>query len=84
MDEDALLRALDNGQCGGAALDVYTIEPPSNGLGELIKHPKLVCTPHLGASTVEAQVKVAEEIALEFIAMAEGKTVNGLVRRTDV
>lgn len=59
---------------------MYSVEPPSNGLGELIKHSKIVCTPHLGASTVEAQVKVAEEVALEFIAMAEGRTVNGLVR----
>lgn len=81
IDEAALVRALQSGQCGGAALDVYSTEPPtSNGLGDLVKEEKVVCTPHLGASTVEAQVKVAEEVANEFIAMAEGKTVNGLVR----
>ena len=81
IDEAALVRALQSGQCGGAALDVYSTEPPtSNGLEDLVKEDKVVCTPHLGASTVEAQVKVAEEVANEFIAMAEGRTVNGLVR----
>lgn len=80
IDESALVRALQSGQCGGAALDVYSTEPPTtNGLEELVKEDKVVCTPHLGASTVEAQVKVAEEIACEFIAMAKGDTVNGLV-----
>ncbi|XP_003386095.1 PREDICTED: D-3-phosphoglycerate dehydrogenase-like [Amphimedon queenslandica] len=80
IDEAALVRALQSGQCGGAALDVYSTEPPtSNGLEDLVKEEKVVCTPHLGASTVEAQVKVAEEVANEFIAMAEGRTVNGLL-----
>ena len=82
IDEAALVKALQSGQCGGAALDVYVEEPPTNS--DLLDQEKIICTPHLGASTVEAQKKVAEEIALEFIAMAEGKTVNGLVRSCDL
>jgi D-3-phosphoglycerate dehydrogenase len=78
-DEGALLRALKSGKCAGVALDVFEEEPPTNR--ELVDHERVVCTPHLGASTVEAQNKVAREIATEFIAMAEGKVVNGLVRR---
>jgi D-3-phosphoglycerate dehydrogenase len=42
----------------GAALDVFTSEPPKENLKALIAHPNLVCTPHLGASTDEAQVRV--------------------------
>lgn len=76
-DEEALLRALKSGKCAGAGLDVFVEEPPTNR--ELVEHSKVVCTPHLGASTVEAQIKVAKEIAHEFIEMAEGRKVNGLV-----
>ena len=61
-----------------SSFDVFVEEPPTNE--ELVQHNKVVCTPHLGASTVEAQKKVAKEIAMEFVAMAEGKLVNGLVR----
>lgn len=72
VDESALLASLKNGHCGGAALDVFTEEPPkSEQLLELIRHPKVIVTPHLGASTDEAQTKVAVEIAEQFIALAE-------------
>jgi D-3-phosphoglycerate dehydrogenase len=64
--EDALLRGLQSGQLGGVALDVFLEEPP--GLTELIKHPNVVATPHLGASTEEAQLRVAVEIAEQVIA----------------
>ena len=77
IDEEALVRALESGQCGGAALDVFTEEPPTNRA--LLDQEKVVFTPHLGASTKEAQKKVAEEIANEFVAMATGGVVNGLV-----
>jgi len=59
VDEAALLAALDSGQIGGAALDVFAQEPPKDFT--LINHPKVLCTPHLGASTVEAQDRVAAE-----------------------
>ncbi len=77
IDEDALVRALVSGQCGGAGLDVFVEEPPTNKA--LLEQDKVVFTPHLGASTKEAQKKVAEEIADEFVAMATGGQVNGLV-----
>ena len=70
VDEDALLVALDAGQVAGAGLDVFTTEPvPANH--PLIAHPNVVCTPHLGASTDEAQEKVAIELAVQFVDYAE-------------
>jgi len=72
VDEAALLRALNDGKCGGAGLDVLTEEPPkSSELKTLISHPKVIATPHLGASTLEAQVKVAKEVAQQFIALTD-------------
>ena len=56
VDEEGLLESLQSGQCGGAALDVFTEEPPrSPKLLELLAHPRVLATPHLGASTEEAQ-----------------------------
>ena len=66
VDEDALLRGLNSGKVAGAALDVYSVEPPGEKLQELLGHPNLVCTPHLGASTEEAQVNVARDIAIQM------------------
>lgn len=77
IDEEALLKALQSGQCGGAALDVFEEEPPKNS--SLLQNSKLLCTPHLGASTKEAQSKVAEEISLQFLDLIEGKSVPGAV-----
>jgi D-3-phosphoglycerate dehydrogenase / 2-oxoglutarate reductase len=56
IDEDALLAALKSGHVGGAGLDVLEQEPPMDASLELRKHPGVVMTPHLGASTVDAQV----------------------------
>lgn len=63
IDESALLEALKSGKCAGAALDVYSVEPPNKEMSELINHPNVICTPHLGASTKEAQYVVAKNIA---------------------
>ena len=65
VDEQALLDALESGKVGGAALDVFVEEPPPAS-HPLVMHEKVICTPHLGASTDEAQVKVAIEIAEQF------------------
>jgi D-3-phosphoglycerate dehydrogenase len=56
VDEQALLEALESGQVGGAALDVFEVEPPGEESRALRMHPKVVVTPHLGASTYDAQV----------------------------
>jgi D-3-phosphoglycerate dehydrogenase len=61
IDEAALLAALDTGHVAGAALDVFVTEPPEGN--PLTRHPHVVCTPHLGASTLEAQENVALQIA---------------------
>ena len=71
IDETALLSALQSGKVAGAALDVFTTEPP--GKTELASHPKVVCTPHMGAETSEAQVRAAIDISTEVIAALDGK-----------
>jgi len=58
VNEKALLDALINGEIAGAALDVFENEPPVDW--QLIKHPRLVATPHLASSTGEAQVRVGD------------------------
>jgi D-3-phosphoglycerate dehydrogenase len=71
VDEALLDAALTSGAVAGAAIDVFTSEPPEPGLA-LLSNPKAVLTPHLGASTREAQVEVAVEIADEVLAILSG------------
>ena len=78
VDEDALLAALESGHVGGAALDVFAEEPPAAG-SALVAHPRVICTPHLGASTDEAQEKVAIEVAEQIAAFAEHGEVRNAV-----
>ena len=61
VDEAALRAALDAGHVAGAAFDVFTTEPATEN--PLFGHPNVICTPHLGASTSEAQENVALQVA---------------------
>lgn len=72
IDEDALVRALDNGTVAQAALDVFTKEPPAKD-SKLVQHKNVTVTPHLGASTVEAQEGVAIEIAEAVVGALKGE-----------
>lgn len=65
IDEDALLAALDSGKVRAAALDVFTNEPTPRT--DLLEHPSISLTPHIGAATVEAQDRIGEELAQNII-----------------
>ncbi|MGE5598463.1 MAG: phosphoglycerate dehydrogenase [Bacteroidota bacterium] len=77
IDEDALVEAIQSGQVAGAALDVYNEEPPLNR--KLIELPQVICTPHLGASTEEAQVNVAIDVATEMAKALRGEAFKNAV-----
>jgi len=70
LDEDAALQALESGHLGGLALDVFEQEPPVGS--ELLNHPRVVATPHIGAQTREAQERVATETARMVLGALEG------------
>ena len=74
IDEDALYEALANNIISGAAVDVFVDEPTQNQ--KLVDLPNLVSTPHLGASTSEAQVEVALEVVQEVLDVLDGKFAN--------
>ena len=71
IDEAALVTALNSGKVAGAALDVFSVEPP--GLTEAVSHPRVIATPHVGAQTVEAQSRASEDIAAEVLSVLQNK-----------
>lgn len=75
--EKDLAQLIDDGYVSGVALDVYSQEPPGEELYDFLRHPKIICTPHLGASTEEAQEKVAEQIAQQMADALEKKSFKG-------
>ena len=77
IDDEALLEALDSGRVAGAALDVYTQEPPVDW--RLAKHPKVVATPHVGAATGEAQERVGTDIAVQVRDFLKGGVIQQAV-----
>lgn len=74
VNENDLLEGLNRGKVAGAALDVFEKEPPENN--PLVGHEKVVCTPHLGASTQEAQENVAVAVAEQI----RDYLINGTIR----
>jgi D-3-phosphoglycerate dehydrogenase len=83
VDEHALLEAIESGHCGGAALDVYESEPPP-GDSPLRNHPKILATPHLGASTEEAQEAVAVDACRAIVTYLRGEGMIGAVNAGDL
>ncbi len=78
VDEADLIEALDSGKCAGAGVDVYPTEPPAED-DPIRTHPKILHTPHLGASTAEAQVAVSVDAAASCLTYLRGQGVKGAV-----
>ena len=80
IDEQALLCTLTEGRLAGVALDVFSQEPIGDHaiLRHILAHERVIATPHLGASTVEAQVRVSTEVARNIIAALRGETLFGV------
>lgn len=77
INETALVTAIQSGHVAGAALDVFTKEPVTDQ--NLLENPNIIVTPHLGASTVEAQEKVAQTVSAEIIEIFETHSVTNAV-----
>jgi D-3-phosphoglycerate dehydrogenase / 2-oxoglutarate reductase len=77
VDESALLDALRSGRLAGAALDVFEVEPPMNR--ELLRHPNVIATPHVGASTAEAQRRAGLDTVDEVLRALKGERLTALV-----
>jgi D-3-phosphoglycerate dehydrogenase / 2-oxoglutarate reductase len=79
IDEAALYEAIQLGTVVGAALDVFEREPPGADELPLVHHPAVLCTPHLGASTEEAQERVAIDIAQQIIDYLQSGSIRNAV-----
>ncbi len=82
VDVDALARALEDGHIRGAAVDVFPVEPGSNAerfVSPLQDRPNVILTPHIGASTLEAQERIGEEVARKLIAFSDTGSTAGAV-----
>lgn len=77
IDETALIKFLENGHIAGVALDVFETEPP--GEHQLLNFDNVIATPHLGASTKEAQLNVATQVANEVRLFLEDKPVSNSI-----
>jgi D-3-phosphoglycerate dehydrogenase len=77
VDEAALISALASGRLAGAALDVFEVEPPMNR--ELLANPNVIPTPHLGASTHEAQARAGSDTVDEVLRALRGEPLTALV-----
>jgi D-3-phosphoglycerate dehydrogenase len=77
VDETALLGALSSGRLAGAALDVFEEEPPVNRA--LLEHPHVIATPHLGASTGEAQARAGRDAVDEVLRALRGEPLVAVV-----
>lgn len=82
IDEDALVRAVDGGKVAGAALDVFVNEPPTGS--PLLRPENVIVTPHLGASTEEAQVAVAVDVAKQVLAALRDESVTTAINLPQV
>ena len=83
IDDAALLRGIESGKVAGAAIDVYHEEPPAAD-HPLIGRDEVVCTPHLAASTAEAQEKVARQIMASVVDGILEKPVQGAINMPSV
>lgn len=77
IDEEALLEALDSGEIAGAALDVFVEEPAADS--PLARHPRVIATPHIGASTEDAQSTAAIQVAAELVRRLAGASSRSIL-----
>ena len=82
IDEMALLRGLESGKVAGVALDVFEEEPPTRA--DLLNHDRVICTPHLAASTKEAQASVALQVAKQVGDVLMGRVIRNAINAPSV